>query len=248
MIAALPMYDWPEVAGATDRLWATIRDELRREGVAAPGRLSRDIGLMEGWTHPKLVLGQACGLPFVRDLAGRVVLIGALDYGLPGCPPGWYRSAVVVRADDPRRELAAFRGARLAVNGTDSQSGWGAILHHAGGGLLGAVAVSGAHAASIAMVAEGAADLAAIDAVSWRLAGRFLPAAARVRMLMLTDPTPGQALIAAAGTDRHRHARAVRAAVEALDAETRAALGIVGFAPLVAADYRIIADRMAAAA
>ena len=26
MIAALPMYDWPEVAPATDRLWAAIRD------------------------------------------------------------------------------------------------------------------------------------------------------------------------------------------------------------------------------
>ena len=86
---------------------------------------------MAGWTDPGLVLGQTCGLPFVRELAGRVALVGAPDYGLPGCPPGWYRSAVVVRADDPREALAGFRGARLAVNGSDSQSGWGAILHHA---------------------------------------------------------------------------------------------------------------------
>ena len=129
-VAALPMYDWPEVAGATDRLWAAIRDALRAEGVAAPDALYRGIGLMAGWTHPALVLGQACGLPFVRSLARRVTLVGAVDYGLPGCPPGWYRSALVVRADDPRDRLAAFRGSRLAVNGFDSQSGWGLSLIH----------------------------------------------------------------------------------------------------------------------
>ena len=115
---------------------------------------------MAGWTDPGLVLGQTCGLPFVRELRGRVALVGAADYGLPGCPPGWYRSAVVVRADDPREALAAFRGARLAVNGTDSQSGWGAILHHAAplaeaGRFFGGVVVSGAHAASVPMVADG---------------------------------------------------------------------------------------------
>ena len=34
--AALPMYDWPELTDATDRLWAALRDGLRAEGVAAP--------------------------------------------------------------------------------------------------------------------------------------------------------------------------------------------------------------------
>jgi len=252
-IAALPMYDWPEVAGATDRLWTAIRDALREAGIAAPEALDRAIGLMAGWTHPRLVLGQTCGLPYVRHLAGRVALVGATDHALPGCPPGWYRSAVVVRADDTRESLAGFRGARLAVNGFDSQSGWGAILHHAaplaeGGRFFGAVAVSGAHRASAAMVASGAVDLAAIDAASWRLARRFQPEAARLRVLMLTDPTPGLPLIAAAGTDTGRHAAAVSAAIGALDPEAREALGLAGFAPLAPDDYRLIGERMAAAA
>ena len=92
---------------------------------------------------------------------------------------------------------------------------------------------------------SGAADLAAIDFVSWRLAQRFLPEAARLRVLMLTDPTPGLALIAAAGTDVARHAAAVRAAIDGLDAGTRQALGIVGFAALTAEDYRVIEERLA---
>ena len=131
-----------------------MRDALRAEGVPAPERLTRESDLMAGWTDPRLVLGQTCGLPLVRELAGRVALIGAADYGVPGCPPGWYRSAVVVRADDPRESLAAFRGARLAVNGADSQSGWGAMLHHVAplaeaGRFFGAVSITGAHAASV---------------------------------------------------------------------------------------------------
>jgi ABC-type phosphate/phosphonate transport system substrate-binding protein len=245
------MYDWPEVRAATNRLWQALRDALRAEGVAAPERLTRGLGLMEGWTDPALVLGQTCGLPVVRALAGRVAVIGAADYGLPGCPPGWYRSAVVVRESDPRATLAAFRGARLAVNGTDSQSGYGAILHHAAplvadGRFFGAVEITGAHAVSGARVAGGAADLAAIDFVSWRLFRRFRPEAGRLRVLMLTDPTPGCPLIAARGTDVGPHRRAVAAALTRLDAGCEA-LGIVGFAPLAAADYELIGDRLDAA-
>jgi ABC-type phosphate/phosphonate transport system substrate-binding protein len=251
-LAALPMYDWPELTGATDGLWAALRDALRAEGVAAPEALSRDLPLVDGWTDPGLVLGQTCGLPLVRELAGRVAVVGALDYAVPGCPPGWYRSAVVVRAGDARTTLADFRGARLAVNGTDSQSGWGSILHHAaplarGGRFAGEIVVSGAHAESVRMVAGGAADFAAIDFVSWGYARRFRPEAAGLRVLMLTDPTPGLPLIAAAGTDVPRHRRAVRAALAGLDGTVRQALGIAGFAELGAADYRVVAERLAAA-
>jgi ABC-type phosphate/phosphonate transport system substrate-binding protein len=251
-IAALPMYDWPELRPATDRLWAAIRDRLRGAGIGAPEALTRDIGLVEGWTHPRLVLGQTCGLPYVRGLAALVALVGTPDYGVPGCAPGWYRSAVVVRTDDPRGTLADFREGRLAVNGADSQSGWGAILHHAAplaveGRFFGAVAVSGAHAASVTMVAGGAADLAAIDFVSWRHCLRLLPEAARLRVLMLTEPTPGLPMIAAAGSDVEPRARAVEGAIEAVGGDTRAEFGLVGFARLEAGAYDVIAQRLAAA-
>ena len=46
-VAALPMYDWPEIAPATDRLWAALRDHLRAAGVAAPDALTRDRPLPE---------------------------------------------------------------------------------------------------------------------------------------------------------------------------------------------------------
>ena len=35
-VAALPMYDWPEVRAETDALWAAIGDGLRNAGLDAP--------------------------------------------------------------------------------------------------------------------------------------------------------------------------------------------------------------------
>jgi ABC-type phosphate/phosphonate transport system substrate-binding protein len=243
------MYDWPEVRGATDALWAALRDALRARGVAAPEELERDRGLMEVWTDPGLVLGQTCGLPLVRHLAGRVAVVGTLDYGLPGCAPGEYRSAVVVRADDPRQRLEEFRGARFALNGTDSQSGYGAMLHHVaplaeGGRFFGAALVTGSHAASAALVAEGGADIAAIDHVSWDLWRRHR-GDGRLRVLMLTDPTPGLPLITAGDVGPVR--AAVAEAVAGLPEAVRAALGIRGFRAYDAADYAVIGARLAEA-
>jgi ABC-type phosphate/phosphonate transport system substrate-binding protein len=243
------MYDWPEVRAATDALWAALRGALRARGVPAPETLERQRGLMEVWTDPGLVLGQTCGLPLVRGLAGRVAVVGALDYGLPGCAPGEYRSAVVVRADDPREGLADFRGARLALNGTDSQSGYGAILHHVaplaeGGRFFGAAEVTGSHAASGALVASGGADIASIDHVSWNLWLRHRDDG-RLRVLMLTDPTPGLPLITAGEVGPVR--AAVVAAVAELPEDVRAALGLRGFRAFEAADYAVIAERLAEA-
>jgi ABC-type phosphate/phosphonate transport system substrate-binding protein len=159
---------------------------------------------------------------------------------------------VVVRADDPRETLAGFRGARLALNGRDSQSGWGAMLHHVApmadrGRFFGSAEVTGAHAGSVARVAEGVADIAAVDWVSWRMALAFRPEAARLRVLMLTEPTPALPLIAAAGADLPRYRAATGAALEALDAGAKAALGLAEFVPLAPGDYAVIAERAQAA-
>lgn len=250
--AALPMYDWPEVAAATDALWAALREALRAADVAAPQVLDRTQPAEAVWTHPRLVLAQTCGLPFVRGLAGRVTLLGAPDYGLADCPPGFYDSVVLVRADDPREGLGAFRGARLALNGFESQSGYAAILHHAAplaenGRFFGAVSVTGAHAASAAAVAAGAADLAAVDHVSWRLVRAHRPEAAGLRVLMRTEPTPALPYIAAEGADAMRHRGAVGTAIDALDACAKAALGLRGFRSFEPEDYAVIARRAAAA-
>jgi ABC-type phosphate/phosphonate transport system substrate-binding protein len=225
-----------------------LRDALRAAGVPAPRALTRDDDPATLWLSPHLVLGQTCGLPFVRRLTGRVTLLGAPDYRLEGTPPGHYHSAVVVRADDARETLAAFRGATVAVNEDGSQSGNAALLQVIAPlaqqrRFFGARHLTGAHAASVDAVAAGRADIAAIDAVSWRLFTRHRPEAARLRVLLTTPPTPGLPFIAAAGTDARRHRAAIGDAIAGLDPPVRETLGIHGFTAFDAAAYDVIRTR-----
>lgn len=242
MIAALGMYDRAETAAANDRLWAGIRDGLRARGVAAPQTLTRgDMAYMAGWTAPDLVLSQTCGLPFRAVLHDRVTLVGTPDYGVEGCAPGWYRSVLVARAGDARAEggLAAFAGATLAYNDGLSQSGWAAPLALAGrlGLRFGGLRETGGHRLSMLAVAEGRAEIAALDAVTWGLLARWEPAAAGVQVIGMTDPTPGLPLIAAPGVDRAALFEAVALAIANLSLEDRAVLGLRGLVAIPAEDY-----------
>jgi len=225
-VASLPMYDWPELRSATDAFWAALRDALRAQGAAAPDRLARDA---RHWTDPKLALSQTCGLPYRLRLHSAVTLVGAPDYGLDGCPPGFYRSALVVRVNDRRRAVAEFADARFAFNAADSQSGWAALEATLGPRRPEAGLRTGAHRASIQAVAAGLADVAAIDAVSWRLAQAWEPSAVRLRPIGWTDPTPGLPMITARGRDPVSYAIAIEAGIAALDPTSRAALGLRGF-------------------
>ncbi|MXQ08837.1 PhnD/SsuA/transferrin family substrate-binding protein [Alphaproteobacteria bacterium GH1-50] len=239
MIASLAMYDWPEQSGHWDALWQVLREGLSTRGIAAPDRLTRDTGLWDVWQSPDLVLGQTCGLPYRTRLHGNVTLLGAFDHGLPGCLPGYYNSVLVVRRD-ATGDLADFLDRTLAYNGLDSESGWAAAQAAALG--LGRPfrrkVYSGAHRASARMVAAGEADIAAIDAETWRLVERHLPeTAGALRVLARTEPTPGLPLIAAPGQDAAAIVGAIRAALVRLPEDTRAALHIEDFVKIPATAY-----------
>lgn len=198
MLATMPMYDWPEVWAENDNQWAKMRDALRAEGLDAPEKLNREIGYTDSWTRPDLVLGQACGLPFVKELLGKVSLIGAVKMDLEGCAPGQYNSHIIVHqnSDLTMDDLA---GRKYAYNTACSQSGLACLVKM---GLTGGDALeSGGHRASIKMIAEGHADFAAIDAQSWKLARDFEPSAGGVRIIGQTKPTPAPVWIAAKGAD-----------------------------------------------
>jgi ABC-type phosphate/phosphonate transport system substrate-binding protein len=240
VIASLPMHDRPENAAAHDALWACIRDALRARGVAAPEALDRGIGLWEGWQHPALVLGQTCGLPYRTRLHGRVSLIATFDYGLEDTPPGYYRSLFVARADDPRRAPEDFADARFAFNEGGSHSGWAApqLWAAARGFAFAPSLATGAHRLSARAVAAGQADIAAIDAITWRGIARWeSEVAGALKVVGRTDAAPGLPLIAAAGTDADRHAEAVAEALDRLAPAARATLGITGVLRIPAAAY-----------
>lgn len=236
MIAALPMYDFDDLMPANDALWANIRNGLRAAGVAAPEALTRGTDLWEGWQSPDLLLSQTCGYPFRARLHPDVTLVGTPDYGVEDCAPGEYCSYFIVRQDDPRADLAAFDGVALAYNDALSQSGWAAPQNHAtaAGLRFPAGLRTGGHRLTAQAVAEGRADIGAIDAVTWRHLLRLDPAAQTLRVVAQTPPTPGLPLITAKSGPAALLFQLVDHAMAQLSSADRAILGVRGlvrFAP-----------------
>jgi ABC-type phosphate/phosphonate transport system substrate-binding protein len=200
MFASLPMYERNETRGAHDAFWGLLRDAVLRRGIEAPAALARDGGdLMKDWLRPDLLMSQTCGYPFRTVLWERVCLIGTPDYGVVDCPPGYYRSIFICRADDRRRSLVEFDGAALAYNDEGSQSGYvGPLVHAREMGIrLNPSHRTGAHRLSALAVASGKAEIAAIDAVTWSILQRWEPGLDLVRQLDTTAPTPGLPYITA---------------------------------------------------
>ena len=263
VLAALPMYDWPEVAADLDAFWTEVAAELHQRGIPAPDRLTRRDDLVSIWSDPSMIVGQVCSLNPVRDGLGETEVVGTFAYeppaGLPDPGPGTYYSVVVCRRDDPRGgdpTLAAFEGATIAANGDDSQSGYWSLGHHVRslvgpGPLLGRVEFTGAHRASITAVAEGSADLAAIDVHSWRLALDHEPTpASQLRIVTTTQPTPGVVCVVSWElADRRRLvADAIAAATDRLlGSALLDRLHITGFVRRQLDEFQIVADQVEAA-
>ena len=238
MIASLPMYDRPELTEHTDQFWTLVRDGLRKHGIAAPDELSRIALDVDHWLSPDLVFSQTCGLPFRKQLFGHVTLIGTPDYGLDGCPPGFYRSAIISKSGRFSNGLRDADGMTLAINDHFSQSGNTAAkvsARHAGLSI-GAELFTGAHVNSVAAILSGQADWAAIDAHTWRLIERY-DDTSNLAVLGYSDPTPATPYIAGSGSDADLYFSVVATAIQALPAESRSALGLRGLVRVPAEKY-----------
>ncbi len=242
MIASLMMYTRPEIEGALSRYWALIRKALAVQGIDSPDTLSQTAPEFDVWTAPDLVLSQTCGMPYRLWLHGCVRLIGTPDFGVDGCPPGYYRSAIVVRAEDPRGTPDAFEGAVFAYNQKFSQSGYAAPYAHLKpeGIWFKRQIQSHGHLFSARAVAEGRADIAALDAVSWRLMQAHDPMAGQLRVLDWTAPTPGLPYIARRDADAQAMFHALTQAIGQLRPEDRVALGLRGIVDIPSEHYLAI--------
>jgi len=227
MIAALPMYDAPGQRPVNDRLWAEMRKHLPFE---TPEHLTRDVDLWDIWRSPDLLFAQTCGLPYRARLHDTVTLIGAPDHRLPGVPAGQYQSVIVMRAGDPIDEVT---GLRLAINDPLSQSGWAVVA----GEAMTPTELSGSHAASARAVLDGKADVAAIDASTWRHLCSVDEALEDLTVIRKTPPGPTLPFI----TAKPEQARALYSALElaftTLSDSDKSTLGMYGIVPAQPGDY-----------
>jgi len=236
VIAQLRMYCPKGLDGANARFWSGIRAALGY----GPETLTRDGDLHAIWQSPDLLFAQTCSLPFRALLHPDITLIGTPDYGLEGCPPGYYNSQIVVRIDAPETGLGELPDQRFAYNGALSQSGWAGPMHHllqAGVGF-GEFVETGGHYASAVAVAEGRADMAGIDALTLSLIGDHAPEiSAQLQVIDTTVPTPALPYITAAGRDPAPIAAAIRSAISDLAPDDRKALRLNGLVDIPVADY-----------
>lgn len=240
MIASLGMYDFGPTMAANDRLWAATRDHLRKLGQPAPDTLTRGAGAFwDAWQDPDLILSQTCGYPYRARLHGKVALIGSPDYGLPGCPAGHYSSVLVARKDDPRDRIEDFDCASLAFNDDLSQSGWaGPVAYLLRLGLTPNPTLrSGGHRLSAQAVAEGRADLAGLDALTWAMLQGQEPAVDALKVITQTTPTPALPYICALTADRAALFAALSQAIADLSPQDRAILHLQGLIDIPASAY-----------
>jgi ABC-type phosphate/phosphonate transport system substrate-binding protein len=257
--ASLPMYDLPEVRPALAALWSGLARHLARAGIAeVPAALACEPPVAALWRRPDLLFSQCCGYDLMNEYADALRPVATPCYLAPGCAGPSYRSIVVVAEDSRAGGLEDLRGGVCAINGRDSHSGMSALRALIAplarqGRFFAEIRVSGAHSASLAMVARGEADVAAIDCVVHALLARHRPAALHgTRPLTETADASAPPFVTRAGASEDVVARLRAALIETFDDPTLEAaredllLAGVEILPLAAYDRIRAFERLAA--
>ena len=250
-IAGLSMYDWPEVQKHNDIFWEMIVENLNKQSITAPQHLTRVKDHYEIWLSTDLLIGQTCGLNAVRELQGRVEVLGALDYGVEDCEPGQYRSVIVCREDDDGRRVEDFFNKTAAINSDDSYSGYGALLATVNpfveqGKFFEKTLICGSHCQSMKAIANNQADISAIDEVVWNLGLDYEPAVEALKVIGKTQPMPAPPLITNWSNNSLRNVlnAAIEEAISLLDETTKSALQLYGYKPMNSDDYEPISRQL----
>lgn len=230
MIARLGMYPFAHLGDAYDTFWRVVRRHLGD----GPETLDHDLDLHESWSRPDLLLAQTCGWPLVTQLGDRVEVVGAFDVRAPFAAGGRYRTVLVASKPRSVEEWKADPETVVAINGTDSLSGW-VSLQWAWGEVPPQVHATGGHVMSMRAVAAGEAHLASIDALSYEFFVESEPAvAARVHVVGHGPMVGSLPLVMSRELAPRRddmRAALAAAVVDAEAAEACARLRINGFVP-----------------
>ena len=228
--AGLPMYDFPEIRDATDAFWLSLSEKLRSRGVAnVPTHLTRPHDLPKFWSDPHLLFGQTCGYPLSIGLCGEATIIATPVYDAPGCEGPRYGSFLIVPATSSATSLADTKGGICAINMSDSNTGMNLLrlaIADIGGTapFYAKVIETLSHRKSLAMVASGQADIAAIDCVSFFHFSQIEPEITHsVRTIGETRKTPGLPFITSAETPTDTLSMLREALIETVHQTPRAA-------------------------
>jgi ABC-type phosphate/phosphonate transport system substrate-binding protein len=202
--------------------------------------------------QPDLWFGHTCGYPLMTRLQQHVGPFCVPLFDVPGTEGKLYCSRIIVAADSTIESIVDSRGRVAAMNNPDSNSGMNLLRHavaqvHEGGDFFARVKTTGSHLYSLQAVAEGAAAIAAIDCVSYRLIEDWRPElCARLRIIGDSVKTCGLPLVmshaALADTDTGRFTAMLNQALAGCTSEVADTLHLAGFGEVTLDDYRGILE------
>ena len=172
---------------------------------AAMATLFRRAAATLDWSgdlHGDWHVGQVCGVILATNPANRFHYLATPSLAEDGVPPGHYNSLIITPRDGGLVAVSDFDPARhlAAINEPGSFSGAFTLIEFMRaktGHDLSDPVCSGGHLRSVAMVAEGVVQLAAIDQASFRLAQAAMPdAVAAVKVIDETPFYPAPAFVA----------------------------------------------------
>jgi len=239
--------------GAQQSAWRQLFARLAELAPAAAGsyRLSfeHDPQLM---LAPELWFGHTCGYPLMTRLRRQVAPFCVPLFDVPGTDDRLYSSRIIVAADSTIESIIDSRGRVAAINNPDSNSGMNVLRNavaqvHGGGDFFARVLTTGGHLHSLQAVAEGAADIAAIDCVSYQLIEDWRPElCARVRIIADSVQTCGLPLVMPharlAQTDTGALIASLNEALASSAGRVAGTLHLAGFAGVTLDDYRSILE------
>jgi len=253
-VVAFPMYVLPQMREDMGALWQALAQQL--DGRDLPAAPQFDDPLAQGLPD-NLLMVQYCGFPYVSLWRGQLRPLASLHYDAPHCDGIWHRSVVVVHKNSAYEKLEHLRGREAAINGYDSNTGMNLLRHAiaplAGGKhFLGGVTETGAHVESMRAVADGQADVAAIDCVTFAYIRDYLPELwAQVRVIAVTAASPALPLFTRADAPeaiRNALLQAWRAVLsDTAYAALLKRLRMKGISPVDDGQLQVIADYQAEA-
>lgn len=171
------MYDLAEVHASTMQILLALASSLCAIGLDAHADIpvaSGHADLLRYWSSDGMLLSQSCGLPFIEDLHDVVDIVGTPLWTDVSDDRGRYRTVIVVRKSLDITSIDNAQGLRPVINHSRSLSGWcslGVALANATNEspITIPYVESGGHAASLQMLQDGEADIASIDAATFRL-------------------------------------------------------------------------------
>ncbi|WP_423909804.1 phosphate/phosphite/phosphonate ABC transporter substrate-binding protein [Candidatus Spongiihabitans sp.] len=199
-------------------------------------------------SDPGLFIGQTCGYPYVAKWQHTHDVICVPEFTIDGCENIKCSSWFITRADSGKVSLDEFSNTIAVINNTDSNSGMNVfryeISKHANSKpFFKNVLVSHSHLESLKLIAQGTADITAIDAVSYHFSTtQALINADNLKIIGQSQHTTGLPFIIhkALEVNQQLIVNALNTSLKAMSPKNKAFLNLKQFTPVDRLDYASI--------